>query len=249
MKRKQSGRGPETDSAVHVRQRVHALHVQLTVRLLGRRFPENGAPLRPDLLGHQPGLRRRLPAVAAARLPAPHAAAHQLGHRHPQLHPDAHHRTAPAHARPQQSARFHRRPAQSRRRLRPRRRQERNPSRTRLESRPLRTRGLSRRPLGHRQPADEGRRRAVYQPERHAQHPGRDPQGHRRSPPCRPRGSTSHALHRGRHSRNAQTLLVAHCTPRGHAGHFRCRYFFFKELFNIIIFHVFLSFEFNYEFI
>ena len=108
-----SGRGFETDPTEHVRQRVHALHVQLALRLRRHRLPENRAPVRPDLLGHQPGLRGRLPAVAVARLPAPHAAAHQLGYRHPPIHPDAHHRRAPPLTGPAQPTRFHRRPPQS----------------------------------------------------------------------------------------------------------------------------------------
>lgn len=219
----------ETDLAGHVRQRLHPLHVQLSFQLRRRGLRQSGSPLRPDFLGHQPGLRRRFLAVAAARLPPPHATVDVVGHGHPPIHLDAHHRRTPIIAGQEQPARLHRRPAQP-----PGRQREpsgadgpgrQGASKTAgLEPRPLRIGRLSWRPFGHRQSVDESCRRTLFQSPSHGQHPRRNQtsDGRQRST-GRPRRPTQHALHRIGHFRNVETLLVAHRSPRRHAGHIRCR--------------------------
>ena len=209
---------PEARPAAHVRQRLHALHVQLTLRLRRQELPEGRAPLRPHLLGHQPRLRRRLSALAAARLPQAHATVEQMGHRHPRVHPAEHHRRTPKHPRQEQPARLYRCPAPA-----PGDGKRGQQGGAQLEPCPVRAGRLSGRPLGCRQSAHESHRSNVPQPRRHEEHPRGDPANDRRTAARRPRGPATHALHGSCHPGDAAIVFVADRAARRHARNVGCR--------------------------
>lgn len=76
----------ETDADDGQRQHVRPVHVLEAVRVRGRRVPVHGAHVRRDILGHQPGLRGGLHAVAASVLRGPPEKTVRLVGSHQTLH-------------------------------------------------------------------------------------------------------------------------------------------------------------------